>query len=222
VLPVRPFQETAGPSPLLLERTPALGPLRKRGARSQHHTGMSPMGGARLERRPPACKARAAAAVCCGLWPRPPRSDGLAPVRCLLLMFAASKPASRRSLLLSRESASAAGWPQPRPRCSSTGAGTRCRRHARPSRAARPRPRYRRPPTRTQSSTSATERERARLSTRLGGAEWLGVEPLGRPAERGHVHTVSYRSVRSPVRTSSEKSSGCSQAAKCPPLSSWL
>ena len=54
------------------------------------------------------------------------------------------------------------------------------------------------------------------------GPSGLGVEPLGRPAARGHVHTVSYRSVRSPVRTSSEKSSGCSQAAKCPPLSSWL
>jgi hypothetical protein len=26
----------------------------------------------------------------------------------------------------------------------------------------------------------------------LGGAEWLGVEPLGRPAERGHVHTCEY------------------------------
>ena len=59
-------------------------------------------------------------------------------------------------------------------------------------------------------------------ATQLGGAEWLGIEPLGRSAERGHVQTVTYRSVRSPVRTSSEKSSGCSQAAKCPPLSSWL
>ena len=29
-------------------------------------------------------------------------------------------------------------------------------------------------------------------STQLGGAEWLGVEPLGRPAERGHVHTCEY------------------------------
>jgi hypothetical protein len=65
-------------------------------------------------------------------------------------------------------------------------------------------------------------RERVRLSAGFGAAERLGVEPLGRPAERGHVHTVGYRSVRSPVRTSSEKSSGCSQAAKCPPLSSWL
>jgi hypothetical protein len=42
------------------------------------------------------------------------------------------------------------------------------------------------------------------------------------PPSEGHVQTVSYRSVRSPVRTSSEKSSGCSQAAKCPPLSSRL
>ena len=26
------------------------------------------------------------------------------------------------------------------------------------------------------------------MAAQLGGAEWLGVEPPGRPAERGHVH----------------------------------
>jgi hypothetical protein len=27
------------------------------------------------------------------------------------------------------------------------------------------------------------------VAAQLGWAEWLGVEPLGRPAERGHVQT---------------------------------
>ena len=27
------------------------------------------------------------------------------------------------------------------------------------------------------------------MAAQLGGAEWLGVEPLGRPTERGHVQT---------------------------------
>ena len=30
------------------------------------------------------------------------------------------------------------------------------------------------------------------VAAQLGGAEWLGVEPLGRPAERGHVHTPEH------------------------------
>ena len=30
------------------------------------------------------------------------------------------------------------------------------------------------------------------VAAQLGGAEWLGVEPLGRPAERGHVQTVEH------------------------------
>jgi hypothetical protein len=30
------------------------------------------------------------------------------------------------------------------------------------------------------------------VAAQFGGAEWLGVEPLGRPAERGHVHTLEH------------------------------
>jgi hypothetical protein len=30
------------------------------------------------------------------------------------------------------------------------------------------------------------------VAAQLGGAEWLGVEPAGRPAEQGHVHTSEH------------------------------
>jgi hypothetical protein len=30
--------------------------------------------------------------------------------------------------------------------------------------------------------------DHALMTLKLGGAEWLGIEPLGAPAERGHVH----------------------------------
>ena len=81
------------------------------------------------------------------------------------------------------------------------------------------------------------------MAAQPGGVEWLGVEPLGRPAERRHVKTVedgqlttsrrgfdraAYEAppfVRSDLkasRISSEKSSGSSQAAKWPPLSTSL
>jgi hypothetical protein len=76
----------------------------------------------------------------------------------------------------------------------------------------------------------------------LGGAEWLGIEPPGRPAERRHAETAEHGHLTNPrrtghaayeeppfvlsdlnaARTSSEKSSGSSQAAKCPPLSGSL
>ena len=56
------------------------------------------------------------------------------------------------------------------------------------------------------------------MAAQLGGAEGLGVEPLGRAGERGHVHTFGrghlQRSDRNVSRTSSESSCGCSQAAK--------
>ena len=38
----------------------------------------------------------------------------------------------------------------------------------------------------------------------------------------GRSYPLSERSDRNPARTSSEKSCGCSQAAKCPPLGSLL
>ena len=62
------------------------------------------------------------------------------------------------------------------------------------------------------------------LAAQPGGAERLGVEPLGRPAERGHVQTLERRHRSDPkaARTSDEKSSGSSQAAKWPPLSTSL
>ena len=65
------------------------------------------------------------------------------------------------------------------------------------------------------------------MAPQLGGAEWLGVEPRGRPAERGHVHmrpntARRQRSELNAARTSVEKSSGSSQAAKWPPLSTSL
>jgi len=46
---------------------------------------------------------------------------------------------------------------------------------------------------------------------------------LGEPAGRSKVSTCDYmRSDLNPARSSSTNSSGCSQAAKCPPLSSLL
>jgi hypothetical protein len=60
----------------------------------------------------------------------------------------------------------------------------------------------------------------------LRGTEWLGnrATRLPRPGVGvyGWQGTVTYRSDRNPVRTSSEKSCGCSQAAKCPPLPTLL
>src|SRR6266542_725094 len=76
----------------------------------------------------------------------------------------------------------------------------------------------------------------------LGGAEWLGVEPPSRPAERRHAETAEHGHLTNSrrlghaahdeppfvlsdlnaARTSSEKSSGSSQAAKWPPLSTSL
>ena len=73
-------------------------------------------------------------------------------------------------------------------------------------------------------------------------AEWLGVEPPGRRAERRHAETAEHghltnsrriehaayeappfvRSDLNAARTSSQKSSGSSQAAKWPPLSTLL
>jgi hypothetical protein len=41
-------------------------------------------------------------------------------------------------------------------------------------------------------------------------------------ARSGHAHTLWYRTDLKPARTSSENSCGCSQAAKCPPLSTSL
>ena len=99
------------------------------------------------------------------------------------------------------------------------------------------------------------------MAPQLGGAERLGVEPRGRPAERGHVHMCGrpaiypsiggyassacsfhrfgllsgprrsgrvptlrrrQRSELNAARISVEKSSGSSQAAKWPPLSTSL
>ena len=65
------------------------------------------------------------------------------------------------------------------------------------------------------------------VAAQLGGAERLGVEPRGRPAERGHVHMRGHgwrrqRSELNAARISVEKSSGSSQAAKWPPLSTSL
>ncbi len=63
------------------------------------------------------------------------------------------------------------------------------------------------------------------MATQLGAAEPLGDGPLGRPAElslcrRSGVDIT--RSDRRPARVSSTSSSGCSQAAKWPPLGSLL
>ena len=58
------------------------------------------------------------------------------------------------------------------------------------------------------------------VPAQLGGAEWVGVDPPGRPIERGHVHTrenahiLRQRSGRNAARISVENSSGSSQAAK--------
>ena len=67
------------------------------------------------------------------------------------------------------------------------------------------------------------------------GVERLGVEPLGRPVELRHVNlreqghlailfmtSCDQRNDLNAARISSEKSSGSSQAAKCPPLSTSL
>ena len=35
----------------------------------------------------------------------------------------------------------------------------------------------------------STDCARSDVAVQLGGAEWLGVEPLGRAGERGHAHT---------------------------------
>src|SRR3954467_8293489 len=43
-----------------------------------------------------------------------------------------------------------------------------------------------------------------RMVPQLGGPEWLGVEPLGRAGERGHVHTFG--------EGPSDKATGCSAA----------
>ena len=65
----------------------------------------------------------------------------------------------------------------------------------------------------------------------LGHAEWVNIRRdikiLGRPSYPSYSAGCSssssiYRSDRKAARTSSEKSCGCSQAAKCPPLSSSL
>ena len=68
----------------------------------------------------------------------------------------------------------------------------------------------------------STDCARSDVAAQLGGAERLRVEPLGRPAKRGHMHptnTVAYRSDANPARSSEAYSSGTSQAAKCPPRS---
>src|SRR4051794_35649477 len=64
------------------------------------------------------------------------------------------------------------------------------------------------------------------VAAELGGTEWVGLDPPGRPAEGRHAHTLEdahlERSSRNAARTSVEKSSGSSQAAKWPPLSTSL
>src|SRR5688500_1727872 len=40
------------------------------------------------------------------------------------------------------------------------------------------------------------------VAAELGGAEWLGVEPLGRAGERGHVHTFEQAMASEAIGTS--------------------
>ena len=64
------------------------------------------------------------------------------------------------------------------------------------------------------------------MAPQLGGAERLGVEPRGRPPSEGICTCANtarpQRSELNAARTSAEKSSGSSQAAKWPPLSTSL
>src|SRR3954447_17327109 len=63
------------------------------------------------------------------------------------------------------------------------------------------------------------------MSAELGGSEWVGLDPPGRPVEGRHVHTLEDAHLANPrnaARISVEKSSGSSQAAKWPPLSTSL
>jgi hypothetical protein len=67
--------------------------------------------------------------------------------------------------------------------------------------------------------------EEVTVATQLGGPSGSeSSHPVAPPSEGMGARATrdTYRSERIPVRTSEANSSGCSQAAKCPPLSSLL